>query len=216
MIKTIIQPSKNGNAIITIANGKTYEKKWNNYPRENWKEYCNKYELGLFVVVEDLISKDSEIDFELFGKFIGKTERIYTTESFDPVFNINVTEKILNPKGEVIEERKPNYLNSNISGENIIKWTKKYIPKMKLYNKVVLSSKYQIKHVNGLTYDFLYNMAKDLNDKNSFMMVGGGKGNDPLVFNDGGKPFRGFLEGRVKDKSYCLILHLSNQEFKGI
>jgi hypothetical protein len=59
-------------------------------------------------------------------------------------------------------------------------------------------------------------MAKDLNDKNSFMMVGGGKGNDPLVFNDGGKPFRGFLEGRVKDKSYCLILHLSNQEFKGI
>ena len=39
--------------------------------------------------------------------------------------NINVTEKILNPKGEVIEERKPNYLNSNISGENIIKWTKK-------------------------------------------------------------------------------------------
>ena len=59
-------------------------------------------------------------------------------------------------------------------------------------------------------------MAKDLNDKNSFMMVGGGKGNDPLVFNDGGKPFRGFLEGRVKDKGYCLILHLSNQEFKGV
>ena len=48
------------------------------------------------------------------------------------------------------------------------------------------------------------------------MMVGGGKGNDPLVFNDGGKPFRGFLEGRVKDKAYCLILHLSNQEFKGV
>lgn len=165
---------------------------------------------------EVLISSDSEIDFELFGKFIGKTERIYTTESFDPVFNINVTEKILNPKGEVTEERKPNYLKSNISGENIIKWTKKYIPKKKLYNKVVLSSKYQIKHVNGLTYDFLYNMAKDLNDKNSFMMVGGGKGNDPLVFNDGGNPFRGFLEGRVKDKAYCLILHLSNQEFKAV
>ena len=71
-------------------------------------------------------------------------------------------------------------------------------------------------HRSGLTYDFLYNVAKDLNDKNSFMMVGGGKGNDPLVFNDGGKPFRGFLEGRVKDKSYCLILHLSNQEFKGV
>ena len=48
------------------------------------------------------------------------------------------------------------------------------------------------------------------------MMMGGGKGSDPLVFNDGGKPYRGFLEGRINDKSYCLILHLSNQELKGI
>ena len=58
--------------------------------------------------------------------------------------------------------------------------------------------------------------SKTLHEKDSFMMMGGGKGNDPLVFNDGGKPYRGFLEGRINDKSYCLILHLSNQELKGI
>ena len=52
--------------------------------------------------------------------------------------------------------------------------------------------------------------------KKSFMMIGGGKGNEPIILNDGGKPFRGFLEGRVEGDSYCLILHLSNQEFKGI
>ena len=56
----------------------------------------------------------------------------------------------------------------------------------------------------------------DPNDKNSFMILGGGKGNEPLVFNDGGKPYRGFLEGKIKDNSYCLILHLSNQEYKTI
>jgi hypothetical protein len=60
----------------------------------------------------------------------------------------------------------------------------------------------------------LFNIAKQLYDKESFMMLGGGKGNEPLIFNDGGKPYRGFLEGIIKGESYCLILHLSNQEFK--
>ena len=165
---------------------------------------------------EILISDNKEIDFELFGKFIGKTDKIYTTNKFKPVFNVSVSEQIINPDGDLVEERKPNYLESNINGLNTLKWTNKYIPKNKLYNKVVLSSKYQIKHVNGLTFDFLFNMAKDLHEKKSFMMIGGGKGNEPIILNDGGKPFRGFLEGRIEGDSYCLILHLSNQEFKGI
>ena len=163
-----------------------------------------------------MISDDKEIDFELFGKFIGKTDKIYTTNKFKPVFNVSVSEQIINPDGDLVEERKPNYLESNINGLNTLKWTNKYIPKNKLYNKVVLSSKYQIKHVNGLTFDFLFNMAKDLHEKKSFMMIGGGKGNEPIILNDGGNPFRGFLEGRIEGDSYCLILHLSNQEFKGI
>jgi hypothetical protein len=163
---------------------------------------------------EELINGDKEIDFELFGKFIDRTDRIYTDKNLNPVFNVNLTEKVFDTEGNLKEERKPTYLNSNISGENIIRWTGKYIPKNKLYNKVVFSSKYQIKHINGLTFDFLYKISKTLRDKNSFMMLGGGKGNEPLVFNDGGKPYRGFLEGKVKDNSYCLILHLSNQEYK--
>jgi hypothetical protein len=49
------------------------------------------------------------------------------------------------------------------------------------------------------------------------MMIGGGaKGNEPLVFQDGGKTYRAFLEGRVKDNTYVLLLHLSNLELKGI
>ena len=165
---------------------------------------------------EKLISEDKEIDFELFGKFIDKTDRIYTDKNLNPVYNVELTEKVFDTNGNLKEERVPNYLYSNISGESVLKWTGKYIPKNKLYNKVVLSSKYQIKHINGLTFDFLYNISKTLQDKNSFMILGGGKGNEPLIFNDGGKPYRGFLEGKVNDTSYCLILHLSNQEYKTI
>ena len=165
---------------------------------------------------ERLLEKDTEIDFELFGMLINKTDRIYTNKNNEPVFNIKVVQKINDPNGNLIKEQKPIYLQSNINEENIVKWTGKFIPKVKLYNKVILSSKYQIKHVNGLTYDFLFNIAKLLHEKESFMIMGGGKGDEPLVFNDGGKPYRSFLEGRIKDKSYCLILHLSNQELKGI
>lgn len=165
---------------------------------------------------EKLISEDKEIDFELFGKFIDRTDRIYTDKNLNPVYNVELSEKVFDTNGNLKEERTPNYLYSNISGESVLKWTGKYIPKNKLYNKVVLSSKYQIKHINGLTFDFLFNISKKLQDKNSFMMLGGGKGNEPIIFNDGGKPYRGFLEGKVNDNSYCLILHLSNQEYKTI
>ncbi len=165
---------------------------------------------------EKLISDDKEIDFELFGKFIEKTDRIYTDKNLNPVYNVELSEKVFDTDGNLKEERVPSYLNSNISGESVLRWTGKYIPKAKLYNKVVFSSKYQIKHINGLTFDFLFKISKTLQDRNSFMMLGGGKGNDPLIFNDGGKPYRGFLEGKVKDNSYCLILHLSNQEYKSI
>ena len=90
------------------------------------------------------------------------------------------------------------------------------MPKKKLFNKVVLASKYQLKHINGLTFDFLFKIAKDLHEKDSFMMLGGGKGNEPIIINDGGKSYRAFLEGRIKDKSYILIMHLSNQEYKAL
>jgi hypothetical protein len=47
------------------------------------------------------------------------------------------------------------------------------------------------------------------------MMMGGGtSGKEPLVMNDGGKPYRAFLEGRIKGDKYCLILHLTDQELK--
>ena len=165
---------------------------------------------------DKLIEEDSEIDFELFGKFIGKTDKIYTDKNLKPVYNVTVTEQILDSKGELVEEKDKKFIKSNITGEDTVKWTGKYIPKKQLYNKVVLSSKYQLKHVNGLTFDFLFNIAKNLHEKDSFMMLGGGKGNEPLIMNDNGKSYRAFLEGKINGKSYSLIMHLSNQEYKKV
>lgn len=88
---------------------------------------------------------------------------------------------------------------------------------MAAVKKFVFSRKYQIKHVNGLTYDFLYDMAKTLAESNALMFMGGGpKGIEPIILTTGGEPQRGFLEGRIDGNKYCLILHLTNLELKNI
>ncbi len=81
----------------------------------------------------------------------------------------------------------------------------------------VFSKKYQIKHINGLTYDFLFEMARQLDEKRSVMLIGGGpKGVAPLVLANGGTFYRAFLEGRVEGEKYCLIIHLTNLELKAL
>ena len=49
------------------------------------------------------------------------------------------------------------------------------MPKSKVFNKLIFNKKYQLRHINGLTFDFLFDMAKKLNDNNSLMMLGGWK-----------------------------------------
>ena len=69
--------------------------------------------------------------------------------------------------------------------------------------------------MHRLTFDFLYDIARDLEAQNSLMVIGAGdKGAQPLVFQANGKPYRGFLEGKTRDKSYQLVLHLSEMELK--
>ena len=68
-----------------------------------------------------------------------------------------------------------------------------------------------------MTYDFLYDMAKKLDEQQVMMLVGGGqKGVSPLVMSNGGTPYRAFLEGRIDGDSYALILRLTHLELKSL
>ena len=48
------------------------------------------------------------------------------------------------------------------------------------------------------------------------LLAAGAKGNEPLIFQENGRPYRAFLEGRIIDESYLLIMHISNLELKPI
>lgn len=164
---------------------------------------------------QKLVDGDPEIDFELFGKRVDGTTRIFLNDNNQPAGAVTVKELFYNGKGELLEEKPLAVSEPNINLDAPLSWTGKYHPKSKSYNKYVFANSFQIRHVDGLTFDFLFNMAKTLDEKDALLLLGGGeKSNKPLVFMRNGKPYRGFLEGRVKDNSYKLILHISNLELK--
>ena len=178
-----------------------------------------KKELGdnLDEMAESLIQGDPEIDVEITGKFLGPSPKVYINEDLEVVYRVNKKEKVFLPNGELKAERDLRQLASNVAVEEPLKWSGKYFPIDKFYNKFVFVRTYQLFHDSGLTYDFLYEMAKELEEKKSFLLIGSGaKGTGPIIFQEGGQPFRVFLEGRTQGEEYMLLMHISNLEFKKI
>jgi hypothetical protein len=105
--------------------------------------------------------------------------------------------------------------SQNINSDIPVNWTGKFIKKEDAVKRFVFTNTKQLVHINGLTFDFLYDMAKTLAAKDSMLLLRAGeKADEPIVMNRGGKPYNAFLEGRVKGDGYCLLLHMSNMELK--
>lgn len=165
-------------------------------------------------LANDLVLEDPEIDMEKFGKYLTETSRVYAYKN-KISYHVKEIEVVTNPDGSEKERRTREVKLQNVNTDVPVPWSGVLIPKDKAIRKFVFTSTKQIIHTNGLTWDFLYEIASELHEKNALMLVGAGvKGNEPLIFHRGGKPYRGFLEGRIKDKSYVLLLHLSNMELK--
>jgi hypothetical protein len=170
---------------------------------------------GILNVAQALIDGDPEIDVESVGSFLSATSRVFVDKSNKLVHRIQQFEIVKDPQGKERERRTRAVVPQNVSGDMPLSWTGTFIKKTDVVRKFVFANKMQLMHINGLTYDFLYGMAKDLEEKESMMLLGGGpKSNQPLILRRGSSPYRGFLEGRTDGDKYCLLLHLSNLELK--
>jgi hypothetical protein len=162
-----------------------------------------------------IIEGDPEIDRELAGKIIGKTRKVYVDKNNAIAYHINQTQVLYNADGTEKEKRELSKALANIAVETPLQWSGRQFPKMEAARKFVFTKKYQMRHTNGLSYDFLYGMAKQLHEAKALMFIGAGKkGNEPVIITAGGEPYRAFLEGRIDGEKYCLILHLTNIEVK--
>ena len=173
------------------------------------------YDAGL---ADALIAGDPEVDMERFGLKVEGVKKVFITPGQKVAYGVTLNEHVYLPDGTEKEVRPEQTTTANIATDGIpIRWTGKLIPREKAMRMFMFKKSYQIQHVNGLTYDFLFDMAKKLAEADSMMLVGGGsKGVEPLVMANGGTPYRAFLEGRVDGDKYALILRLTNMELKSI
>jgi len=166
-------------------------------------------------VGQALIDADPEVDSENTGRLLADTSRVYVDQNREIVHKVHFWEIVRNPDGSERERRPRKVLDPNMAGETPLNWSGVFIDKQEACRKFVFSGKVQLQHINGLTFDFLFGMAKELEEQDKLMLLGAGpKSNQPLILRRGGSPYRGFLEGRTQADKYCLILHFSNLELK--
>ena len=163
-----------------------------------------------------LIEADPDVDIERVGMLVEQTQTVFLDGDgrvmyADPKF----IELVLNPDGTEKERRDPVDAVANVNAELPVRWTGRKVPIKDAVRRFSFRRALQLQHVDGLTFDYLYEMAKELEDAKSLMLVGTGeKGAGALIFQANGRQYRGFLEGKTKGKSYSLKLHLSDMELK--
>ena len=168
-------------------------------------------------VGEAIIEGDPEIDIEQTGRFIRKTLKLWMTADNDIAYRVNFVEVVYNNDGSEKERRDVTRKQSNIRTEDPIQWTGKPVLKSEAIRKFVFTKSYQLHHTSGLSYDFLFDMAKQLHETKSMMRLGAGKrGNEQICLTEGGEKYFAFLEGRVDGDKYGLFLRLTNMELKAL
>jgi hypothetical protein len=182
----------------------------------NWKADPAK------LTAREVMDQDPELALDLAGR---KLDVELTAAYFDPadpdpkpVGDFKEIDLILDPLGNE-KERRPHLVRSpNLNTLHPIKLAKR-IPLNDALTQFVFRASYQLIHEDGLTMDFLYQIAKELHEKKEVALLGAGpKGNQPLVVREKGSPFRAFLYGEIgsgaQANDYKLVVMLSDQELK--
>lgn len=168
-------------------------------------------------LAQRIVNGDPDVDMEVTGRKLLRTRRVFVDRNYEIVYHVNLFQVVMNPDGTERERRELAKTASNVNQQMPLRWTGRMFPREEALRRFVFTRNYQLRHVNGATFDFLYNMARQLAAADAMVMIGAGKrGASPILLNRGGQPYRGFLEGRTDGEKYCLILHLTDIELKGL
>jgi hypothetical protein len=165
-----------------------------------------------------LIEGDPEIDLEQVGRRLGNATRVWVGPEGNVLYAARVLSVVTGIDGT--EKGRADFVDVEATvGEDQppLLWSGRLMPIDQVVRRFALVRKVQLRHVNGLTFDFLLDMARELDREGKMLRIGAGpKAQLPLIFQTNGTPFHGFLEGRVEGETYRLVLHLSNLELKRV
>lgn len=179
---------------------------------------------NLIQVAKQIIAEDIDVDMEETGRFAEPMKSVYVNKDNKCAHYVYFQEELLDSNGEVFEKRAYTKEDSNIQSSLLpIRMTGLYVPIEEAVRRFAFTGHYQLHHLSGLTFDFLFDIAKKLEDSKSLAFVGAGEnGTDPIVLVKGGKRYRGFLYGkthttaRSQSMSYSLQLLLTDIDLKDI
>lgn len=168
-----------------------------------------------------LIEGDPELDLRVAGRLMRDATAVYLDPAApEPSIatDFKEVEIVYTPEGQERERRTRVFRTANVDTTAPLKIVRRLAIRECL-TKFVFRAIQQLVHSDGLTFDFLFGLAKSLQDTQTMALLGAGpKGAAPLVLRDGGTPFRGLLHGEVEGGGdaarYRLLLLLSDQELK--
>ncbi len=160
-----------------------------------------------------LIEGDPEIDMEAVGKETGQCRRVFVNGQDQPLYAAKIMEVVYGPDGSECERREPKPYHSNLLDPR--PWSGKLLPRNVTARRFAFTRKYMVRHVDALTFDFLFSLAGYLEERDSLAIIGSGPDSlGPLILERNGAPMLGLLEGRTDGDSYLLVLHLAAFELR--
>ena len=165
-------------------------------------------------LAQALVAGDPDLDLEVVGREVGLADRVWVKDDGSVLYTGRVLLVTTAPDGGARETRDFVDVEATVS-EEALPWSGRLFTVDEVVRRFALTRRLQVRHNDGLTWEFLYDLAKLLGDSRKMLLVGAGpRAAKPLIFQRNGSPYRGFLAGRVEGDAYVLALHLSNLELK--
>jgi len=164
-------------------------------------------------LAQALIAGDPEWDPRALGRPTGPCTRGYLDGDGQPCYAPQWTERRSDGEGTASVRRPVPTRSANLVPATPPVWSGVLLPRQELVRRVAFVRAYQVVHGDALQFDFLYDLAQYLQQRQVMVQVGSGRqGHGPLVCEQNGRPYRGFLDGRVQGEAMRLVLYLAAGE----
>jgi hypothetical protein len=162
-----------------------------------------------------LVAGDPEVDVARIGRRVGPVNQVWVGGDGKILYAARRLSITYDPAGAEVSREDFVDVEATVAEDLALPWSGRLVPIDRAVRSFALGMKLQLQHINGLTFDFLHELARTLQGKERMLVVGAGaRGGEPLIFHRNGSKYRGFLEGRADAEGFLLVLHLSNLELK--
>lgn len=162
-------------------------------------------------VCRALIDGDLDVDLELTGRATGPCERCWLDEKAQPCYAPSYVEVRYHADGTERERRPIAVRLANLVTMHPRVWSDLLRPRGDVIRAEIFTRAYQVAHTTALEFDFLYGLAAYLQERAVMVQVGSGAhGTGVLRCERNGRAYRGWLDGRIVDDGYRLVLYLAS------